>query len=71
MKQRWEATEHGDCGLVVRTNGEAAGIDKVFEEFAALYERYLVICKAAASRTCYSVLAGEFCGSCGPGSEDL
>lgn len=56
VKQRWEATEHGDCGLVVRTNGEAAGIDKVFKEFAALYERYLVICKAAASRTCYSVL---------------
>lgn len=56
VKRRWEATEHGDCGLVVRTNGEAAGIDKVFEEFAALYERYLVICKAAASRTCYSVL---------------
>ena len=56
VKRRWEETEHGDCGLVVRTNGEAAGIDKVFEEFAALYERYLVICKAAASRTCYSVL---------------
>ena len=56
VKRRWEATEHGDCGLVVRTNGEAAGIDKVFKEFAALYERYLVICKAAASRTCYSVL---------------
>ena len=56
VKQRWETTEHGDCGLVVRTNGEASGIDKVFEEFAALYERYLVICKAAASRTCYSVL---------------
>ena len=36
VKRRWEATEHGDCGLVVRTNGEAAGIDKVFEEFAAL-----------------------------------
>ena len=36
VKQRWKATEHGDCGLVVRTNGEAAGIDKVFEEFAAL-----------------------------------
>lgn len=56
VKRRWEATEHGDCGLVVRTNGEAAGIDKVFEEFAALYERHLAICKAAASRTCYSVL---------------
>ena len=56
VKQRWEATEHGDCGLVVRTNGEAAGIDKVFEEFAVLYERYLAICKAAVSRTCYSVV---------------
>ena len=56
VKQRWEATEHGDSGLVVRTNGEAAGIDKVFEEFAALYERYLAICKAAANRTCYRVL---------------
>ena len=28
----------------------------MFEEFAALYERHLAICKAAASRTCYSVL---------------
>ncbi len=56
VKRRWEETEHGGCGLVVRTNGETAGIDKVFEEFAALYERYQVICKAAASRTCYSVL---------------
>ena len=56
VKRRWEETEHGDCGLVVRTNGEAAGIDKVFEEFAALCERHLAICKAAASRTCYSVL---------------
>ncbi len=61
VKRRWEETEHGDCGLVVRTNGEAAGIGKVFEEFAALYERYLVICKAAASRTCYSVLYRPEC----------
>lgn len=56
VKQRWEATEHGDCGLVVRTNGEMAGIDRVFEEFEALYGRYLAFCKAAVSRTCYSVL---------------
>jgi len=56
VKRRWEETEHGDCGLVVRTNGETAGIDKVFEEFAALYERYQAICRAAMSRTCYSVL---------------
>ncbi len=56
VKRRWEETEHGDCGLVVRTNGEMAGIDRVFEEFEALYGRYLAICKTAASRTCYSVL---------------
>lgn len=56
VKRRWEAIEHGDCGLVVRTNGEAAGIDKVFAEFVALYERYQALCKAAVNRTCYSVL---------------
>ena len=56
VKRRWEATEHGDCGLVVRTNGATAGIDRVFEEFEALYERYQAIRRAAVSRTCYSVL---------------
>ena len=56
VKRRWEEADHGDCGLVVRTNGETAGIDRVFEEFEALYGRYLAICKAAVSRTCYSVL---------------
>lgn len=56
VKRRWEETGHGDCGLVVRTNGETAGIEQVFEEFQALYGRYQAIRKAAASRTCYSVL---------------
>lgn len=56
VKRRWEDIKHGDCGLVVRTNGETAGIDKVFEEFEALYERYQAIRKTAVSRTCCSVL---------------
>ena len=56
MKQRWEETEHGSCGLVVRTNGETVGIDAVFQEFETLYGRYQAICNAAANRTCYSVL---------------
>ena len=47
---------HGNCGLVIRTNGETAGLDAVFAEFESLFERYREICRIAASRTCCSVL---------------
>ena len=55
-KRRWEETSHGNCGLVIRTNGETAGLDAVFAEFESLFERYREICRIAASRTCCSVL---------------
>lgn len=55
-KRRWEETSHGNCGLVIRTNGETAGLDAVFAEFESLFERYQEICRIAASRTCCSVL---------------
>ena len=36
-KRRWEETSHGNCGLVIRTNGETAGLDAVFAEFESLF----------------------------------
>ena len=55
-KRRWDETSPGNCGLVIRTNGETAGLDAVFAEFESLFERYREICRIAASRTCCSVL---------------
>ena len=54
--KEWRETSHGNCGLVIRTNGETAGLDAVFAEFESLFERYREICRIAASRTCCSVL---------------